>query len=495
MVAQIQKTAVITALVSLPLVLAIPHLSQARSNILTGGVSISYDYEDRDESYFDDPDTEIDESRIEREEDDYKALALSPYFILTSTTPRDNLEFHVRPELRYDLYASESDFDGSFRVVADRYITRAWQVGVSNEILRSDYYRTSGDVLDPAAPPEAAATGDPTLPELSPDTRRTRYWRNTLELFSEHTYSQESLIRLGFNYIVLRNDDDDFSDVEDFDRYEFILADEHRFNPRWSTLLDLRYIIGDFQPAEIAAVAEDEPAPIETTSDLDEYRLFMELRNHSIPRNPLSASYSFIGTRYDETEIEEDIDIHQVRFTWRRDYSPGTYTSIGIGPAYVVSGDDESWEGTGLAEWNYALQRGNLNVAVEKGYDTEDFDGTSERGLVDYWESRFSFSYRLSQYLTMTGRLSYLYEDREDVITVPLESPDETIEAIDSFELDTYHNDRYEANIGLGYTFMQYYTASVDYTFTKQESDRIDEEYDDHRILLTLSWESELLRW
>jgi hypothetical protein len=484
------RITVVGTLLLLPL--AIPHPTQARLNILTGGISVSYDHDERNESYFDDPATEVDESRIEREEDDYRALALSPFFILSSTTPRDTLELHVRPMLRYDLFESETDWDGSLRLVAERFMSQDWQLGLSNEILRSDYYRTEDAAIDPAAPPAAAEPGDPTLPELSSDTRRTRYWRNTLEFFSAHTYGRESFFRLGLNYIVLRNDDD-FSDVEDYDRYEFIFADEHSFSSQWGTLLDLRYIIGDFHPAETAVAEEEEP-----TSDLDEYRLLLELRNRSIARNPLSVSYSFIGTRYDDALVDEDIDIHQMRFTWRRDYSPGTYTSIGIGPAYVKSGEDEIWEPTGLAEWNYALQRGFFNVAVEKGFDTEDFDGTTERGLVDYWEGRLSFSHLLSQNLTLTGGLSYRYEDQEDIVVVPAaiseESVDGTLPA-DTLELETYHNDRYEANLALSYRFWQFYTASIDYRFIKQESDRIEEEYDDHRILFTLSWEHELLRW
>ncbi len=61
--------------------------------------------------------------------------------------------------------------------------------------------------------------------------------------------------------------------------------------------------------------------------------------------------------------------------------------------------------------------------------------------------------------------------------------------------LDKYHDDLYIAGTGLSYTFLQFYTASVDYTFTKLDSDRAGDDYDDHRVLLTLSWQKELFHW
>jgi len=62
-------------------------------------------------------------------------------------------------------------------------------------------------------------------------------------------------------------------------------------------------------------------------------------------------------------------------------------------------------------------------------------------------------------------------------------------------QLEEYHNDIYTVGAGLSYNFKQFYTAGISYTFIRQDSDRIGQDYDDHRLLLTLSWEKELFRW
>ena len=100
--------------------------------------------------------------------------------------------------------------------------------------------------------------------------------------------------------------------------------------------------------------------------------------------------------------------------------------------------------------------------------------------------------------LLLGGWLGYRYEDRADpavalarVLTsdVPIALADEE----DS--LEEYNKERYVAGANMRYDFSRYYSASLNYTFTHQESERIGDDYDDHRLLLTLSWEQEWLRW
>jgi hypothetical protein len=153
------------------------------------------------------------------------------------------------------------------------------------------------------------------------------------------------------------------------------------------------------------------------------------------------------------------------------------YTRLGIGPTYEkTEGQSANWSENGIAEVNYAFQHGFINFLVEKTYDVDNFSGSDERGAVDTWESRLAGSYQLKKDIALSGRLSYINEDREE-------------------EGGDFQRDRYIAGTVLSYTFWQYYTASIDYTFTKQESDRERDDYEDHRVLLTLSWEKELFRW
>jgi hypothetical protein len=475
--------------------------AEARVNVLTTGVGLSFDYSERNyDDTEDDPATEIDESAGFPEEDDYQRLILTPLVVLTSTSERDTFELRLAPDLQYDLLETDSDWAGSVGVSFERFVSESWQLGIENTLLRGDYYRTdtgAGTVVE-GVPAEPAV--GPSEPELSPDIGRNQFWRNSLSLFSEHEYQQDSLVRFGFGYIVLRNDDDLLTEVEDYDRYEAILINEHRFSQRWATAVDLRLIRGIFDdPVAIEVDDPDLPPDIgELSDDLWEYRGTFVVENNSIERNPLSLSYSYIGTRYDES-IRQDFDIHQMRLTWRRDFSSRLYTSLGAGPTLITTEEkDDEWDVNGLAEINYLLERGAVNFQVEKGFDTVDFGGASDRGLVDYWEARFTVSYALSQYLSLSGRLSYLYEDRTDPLAGLEAALLEGVTDLDEATLEDfseYHNDRYLAGVALNYVFWEDYTAGLDYSYLTQDSDRRIDSYDEHRLLLTVSWETEVLRW
>ncbi|MCB2173682.1 hypothetical protein KQH41_00290 [bacterium] len=476
-------------------VLCWPYPAAARVNVLTTGVGLSYNIVERQyDDTTDDPATEVDESAGFPEEDDYRRIILTPLVLLTSSSERDTFELRLAPDLQYDFLESDSDWAGSAGLSFERFVTQTWQLGIENTLLRADYYRTdeaAGGVIETVpAEPELGSTE----PELSPNIGRNQFWRNSLSLFSEHGYGQDSLVRFGFGYIVLRNDDDLLTEVEDYDRYEVSLINEHRFSPRWATAADLRFIRGIFDDP---VVFGEEPDLGETLSDdLWEYRGTFALENNSIERNPLTVSYFYILTRYDET-LRRDFDIHQMRLTWRRDYSSRLYTSIGAGPTFITTeGQDDEWDANGLAEINYLLERGALNFQVEKGFDSVDFGGDEERGLVDFWEARFTASYALTPYLSVAGRLSYLYEDRTDPLAALAAdiAGGEGGPAADG-DPEEYHNDRYLAGVTLNYLFMEDYTAGIDYSYMTQDSDRRVDSYDEHRLLLTISWETEVLRW
>ena len=501
------------------LTLVVPVSSFARDNSLRGGLSLGYDYDNRTyEPATDDPDTVVNESELDRgREDEYQSIILTPMLHFRSLSEKDSFELRTAPGIRYDLDYEEFEWDNNLYIAASRFFTRSWQLRASNYFIRSDSYdRSIGFTGEPEAPPEptegVTQPTDPQDPELSTDLGRTRYTSNTLNLFSDYFYMEDSLLQVGFSYILLRNDDTSFGGYEDYDRYVISLRDEHRFNPTWRSIVDLQFVRGDFDPTdpevvdavvgELAPDADPTPTDDQLSNDLNEYHLLLTAENDSIIHNPLSLTYNYIGAKYD-APLRNDSDIHQMRFTWRRDFSPQMYTRLGIGPSYEkTEGRDENWGGNGIVEWNYQVERGNFNFLLDKRYGVDNFSGSDERGAVDSWDGRFSFNYLLSQNLSLNGSLGFIYEDREDPVValgrvLSTEDPQAALANEDLTGLDEYHRDIYVAGAGLSYTFMQFYTASIYYAFTKQESDRvgISDNYDDHRLLLTLSWEKDLFRW
>ena len=126
--------------------------------------------------------------------------------------------------------------------------------------------------------------------------------------------------------------------------------------------------------------------------------------------------------------------------------------------------------------------------------------GSGDRGLVDFWDARLAGNYNLTQNLALRAELGYLFEDRSDLAVAAgrLIATGETVGGVGEegiAELEQYERDRYRAGLGASYTFLRNFTASVDYFYLKQETDRLNDNYDDHRILLTISWAKELFRW
>ncbi|MGB3209925.1 MAG: outer membrane beta-barrel protein [Desulforhopalus sp.] len=458
---EITNTKMITFLAILILAL-LPAVSHARDNNLRVGLSTSFDYFDRS---FDD----------RSDDDDYQRIVLSPMVEFKSLSERDSFTLRAAPGIRYDLDDSDTEWDSNFDLAADRYFTRSWQLGVSNNFLRADYSDTDTDLsIDPTeASQEIAPSNDP---QLSPDRGRRRYWRNKVALFSNHFYREDSLIRLNGNYIALRNDESGFRGDQDYDRYTVGILNNHRFNAKWKTNADFRFVRGDFEPSDSNVTTAND----ELSDDVKEYYLGFGLDNESIANNLLSLNYNFVSTKYDE-DLQDDGDIHRMRLIWRRDFSSRMYTKLGGGPTYwKTEGRDSEFTWNGIAEFDYkVVEHGFLNFQVEKSTDVDNFSGSDERGIVDTWYSRLSGSYRLQKDLTLSGRLAYLYEDREDP----------------QVNTGDIHKDRYTAGTALRYTFWQYYTAGIDYTYTTQDSDRVGDNYDDHRVLLTLSWEKDVLHW
>ncbi len=462
--------------------LIVPAAVSARVNSLTGGIGVSLDLSDRQE---------------ELSSNDYESLAFTPLLLFRSSSEKDNFVLRAAPGIKHDLNNSENDWDSNFLIAADRQVTQYWQFEVSDNFIRTDYYVSDTGALrdlvdsqqivstsaDPAQgtsastvlaqetptstllPQEAPSSSEP---GLSTDLGRRRYWRNNLNLSSGYEYSEGSSVNLGVGYNALRNDDTGFGGYEDYDRYVANFWDKHRINAIWQTYAAFSFIRGEFDQVTTTN-------PDELSKDLNEYRLDLRLTNQSIIHNPLSLYYNYIGSRFDE-ELRDDSDTHQIGVNWKHEFSPHMYTNLGAGPSYAKTEEqDDQWGVNGIAELNYRIEHGFLNFLVEKKYDVVNFSGTNEVGLVDAWDSRLSLAYRVLKDLTLSGRLSYLNEDRKQQID--------------------YQKDRYIAGGGLSYRFWRYYKASVDYQFTKQNSDRIGDDYEDHRVLLTLSWQKELMQW
>lgn len=455
----------------------------ARTNSVTTGLSTSYDYNDRqtDETTADtNGGASTEESTADDE--DYSKLTLRPLVIFTSESEQDRFEFRAAPSIKYDLNNEDSDWDNDLYLSAQRAVSKKWILNASNAYLRSDYHDTQSEDL---AITESADTAD-TTPTLSSDLGRTRYWRNALKAGSKYIYDEQSSIDLGGDFTMLRYDEAGLDNREDYDRLALHLKNEHRYNTFWKSGSELTFVRGTYDPEGTAT----DGTGVELSNDLKEYHLQGKVDNTSFHQETLSLKYSYIGVRYDETSLE-DGDIHQPTLSWRHEFSQHLNTTLGAGPSYEkTEGRDANWGSNGQAEINYFLQHGALTLGVEKRYDVDNFSGSDSRGFVDYWNTYFQASYKILSPFSIKGKVAYRDEDRQDSGSLS-----EDVVAANTSSADSYHQDQFTTGIGLTYEFLQYYSAQLNYTFTQQNSDRADNDYDDHRVLFTLSWKQEWMRW
>lgn len=444
----------------------------AGSHSITTGLSFSYDDEQRD-------------YQEGQREDDYRRLAATPlvHYIFQANAV-DNFEIRALPSIVYDLDENETDLDLNLLLAFHKSLSRDWAFTGSNSLVRSD----SQDTIESD---DTAVESPASAPELSADAGRTRYWRNDLQLGVDYTYKQASLIHLGFGYNLLRNDDSGEDGYQDYDRYVFSLQNTHQYSSQWMTILDLSFVRGEYDETDFDDVLEDAPATdTDLEDDVNEYRAGVTLVNTSFRQNTISVNYEYIGAKYDD-RLQDDSDIHQGQLTWLHQYSEQFSTTLGAGPSYQkTEGLDANTGVNGIVALNYRTRRASVDFEITKDYDVENFSGTDRRGFVDIWDAGLTVNYDLTRDLSVNADLSYTNEKREQPV---IEVDEATSEILESSE--EYENNIYSAGLGLSYRFMRFYSAGIDYTYSKQESDRIEDEYDDHRLLITLSWEQEWLRW
>lgn len=470
-----------------------PGLVVAGANSLSAGITVSYDYDKRlpEESTQDD-------SR-------YQRISINPSLEYNySASPRDTLGIRVAPSIKYDLEESETDWNYNDLLISfSKGLTKYWDINGSNSFLRSDDQGAGepvgvGGVGQEDQEVQVEIDDSTSAPELSNDPGRNKYWRNDLQLGSNLTYAEGSSIYFGFGYTVLRNDSDTDS-YEDYDRYAYRLSNNHQYSPIWSSSFGGSYIVGDFEEADSNPTIVDQSETISeisglagnSSSDVEEYGVDVSLNNYSFRNNVLSVSYNYSGSEY-EDPLQNDSDVHQGRLTWQKDYSKKLSTTIGAGPSYQkVEGQDSNYGGNGIVSIDYRIKHGSIGFALEKGYDIENFSGTDERGVVDVWDVDLSAGYRLNRDLSLSSGLNYRNEKRDELLPLGSGLGEPNGEA----RVTEITKDIYSLDLGLSYSFMRFYSASINYTFLRQESDQVTDEYDDHRIVLSLSWSQELLRW
>ncbi len=469
--------------------------AQARLNTFTGGITTGYDYDRTNYKSSNDEPLSARTSYV-------KQLGIGPIFILETTSSIDQLTISYNPDYTYDFENSSNDVDHYFSLAGYRSFSRKLLLDLSDTFIYSD---------DP---------NDIATDNISDyDSRRRRYWTNDFNINSTYSYNTASSFGAGYSYRILRNDYTGPGGAEDYDRHTANLSLQHYINSSWNIGVTTNFTRGLFDPPDPIVVDRVEDgleslAPgitegIDTqdlSNDLSEYRAGANLNWILSQRKSFSVSYNFSGTDYDAI-LRFDTNIHN--FTFGAQYQHTTRLSFGLGggPSYVKT---ETFKGNlnynAYANLSYDIsRRSQFTASVDKGYDQENFNSGnnslgSDQGLTEFWEWRLNLSHQFLQ--DLQGDLFVSYRDEKQGnflygIATGLETEDD-LQTTDreTFREDSIFNkDIYMAGGSLNYSFMQHWSTAFHYTYRKQDSDLLNDSYNEHSLYLTLTVEKELFRW
>ena len=442
-------------------------------------------------------------------EGDSRSLFVTPRVRFSSKDVADLFEFTYAPTFTYDEVDSSSDVGHDLKLLGERYLTRRWLVRATEsyfygEDSLTDTQRQSGAII-PASGEQPTATDDSANQEetgtsdLTDKYGRRQYWRNTFGLETEYTYSQDSMAGLGYNFGVLRNEGGGSGGYDDYDRHEVTGKVDHRFNTRWSTQTELAYVRGLYDPTEVTVVAPTTTATEEVDDDLVEYHGQMRLNYAWRQHDSFFGQYVYAAADYD-AELREDSAIHEMTLGWDHGFSKQLHMTLSGGPTlitYDTSDNETGYNASAGLVWS-SFQT-SLGANTSYRYDYENFDG-NRSGLSKIWRTQVQGAYRFTPQWQATLTGGYTQSDREEpfndqVVAIVDDTAgtaaDLTGQQDDHFR---YREETWDAGLAVQYSFLRWYTASLSYRYADFQSEQ-DQDYDEHRIMLTLTAAKEILRW
>ncbi len=493
--------------------------SMAGMNSIDVGVSVSYDFDDK--KYGSDNSMEAEQAeaddnmtarktRERRKKEDSRSndLSLTPRFhYIYSYNNDDNFELLFAPSLHHD-FAEDGESSLQYRDIRASFfkeLTERWSLsGRDSFSLTKNDDENDNAAEEQTAEPEisTAVDGNPdSSPDLSAETNSTRYYRNRLSMDSRYRYGDDSSVEIGSSYDLLREDSDkDKSRTNDYDRYTVRMMNGHRFNSKWGTTVQGSYVRGRYKNDTVRKPVKEKTAADKeglagreeefVSGDVSEYRFSGSVTNFLSLENTLTVRYDYTKAVYDVDALH-DSTIHTGLLRWYHRFSPLLEGSVGVGPSLMQKeGSDDHISLAGMLMLRYLQKLGNYSFQLDKTADMNNFDGTDNRGAVDRLSYRLSADRQLGRRLTIGAELEYTSEEGDEVIPTGRDETGELTTATEEYEKKIW-----QATLGLQYRLLEEVDAAVKYSFSHLDADREADSYDEHRVMMSLDWDREWLRW
>ena len=454
-------------------------IAEARQTIVAGSIGAGFEYWDRS---FDD------ESAVNQTSGDKRDFSLSPEIEIRSVGQHNLLAFRYAPAFVYDDLEGETDLDHYLDLSGEHFFNKNWRIDFSDAFVLSEDSNRSDQPFEPSGTEEQEdVVVEPS--ELTRNLGSTRFWKNDLKISTTYTYAEESDIGTGYNFGLLRNDDDNASvgdSYDEYDRHEVFVLWSYKINAQFSTAIDANYVLGLYDDSEITGLS----------GDLDEYGVGLAADYQRDFQNLFTAAYKFEASQYDDER--QDVASHDLTLSWSHDFDSRTNVTIGGGPSYIDSEDLDGDLGyNGVITYRKAYQHANFFARAKKSFSSRNFTGSDDSGLTDVTEARVDFDYQLQKDLSTSLYASYIYEDivnprGEFLVSAII---DRGTAAQDSITDLSYTRESIKVGARLNYSFLRWYVFSIRYDFYTQDGDLAQDNYDDHRVAVQISASKELWKW
>jgi putative beta-barrel porin BBP2 len=288
------------------------------------------------------------------------------------------------------------------------------------------------------------------------NTRNT-YQRNTALISLRYLFGPENSLTVDYRQSDLENEDKTLDDG----RTQVPSAKMiYWFNVKNGIELNYGFTKGDFWRDDNSIAGDD----------YDGNSAGIRYIHRFTPHTRGSIGYDFENRNFDGPS--ESYDVHTGSVGFDHQFSSDMSLTAGVG--YFIQKNDRSDDEDGYT-YNTSLikqfERGRLTIGGAGGWD-ENYLDAERSGFTRYWSVNAIFDYQILEALTSYAGSSYRAEK----------------------DSESDKRKTWRGNCGIRWTFLRWFSLSLDYSHAESDDDDDMEDYSDNRIMLILN-ASKLYRW
>ena len=449
-------------------------LAEARQTSVTGSIGTGFDVRDR--SY---------NAPYSGSTNDEQTISIKPTITVSSKGEYDLLSLQYSPSLKHEFVDDENTVDHFLNLKAQRMLSSRWSVSLSDRYKYTDDAGTSYATTEDGQTGGSEEVPDPE-DNLSRDQTGRKYWTNAASIQSSYALYEKTVLNGGYTFSVLRNDQGSRgSDYDEYDKHAFSAGVGHEFNANWRSNVDTNVTRGLYKK---------EPGNTTANSDLYQYGFTAGVDYVDSISDFFPLQYSLSTTDYDANS-RKDTTAHEWSVGWHHAFDPQTKLSFGGGPSYAVTeGQDGQLGYNAYFTFSKKYQHTSYSLQLSKKFETNNFSGTDESGLEDTYNARVNLAHQYSKDLGFNMFARYSRQSQIDPQGIYLTTVNGVTTQTTTGD-NTYDKDIYEAGAGLRYAFGRWYSLGLRYSYYVSDGQLGSDQYDEHRVVVSLDMTKELFRW